>query len=107
MSHPLPGESFTVVPDGVAALADELASLAAELTDDVERARSAAACFPEALGGQEGWAAGATATSWACLYEVMAARTSALAGTLTAAVAAYLAEDDWLAGSLGSGRRPR
>jgi len=107
VSHPLPGESFTVVPDGVAALADELASLAAELTDDVERARSAAACFPEALGGQEGWAAGATATSWACLYEVMAARTSALAGTLTAAVAAYLAEDDWLAGSLGSGRRPR
>ena len=107
MSHPLPGESFTVVPDGVAALADELATLAAALTEDVERARSAAACFPEAFGGQEGWAAGATATAWACLYEVMAARTSALAGTLTAAVAAYVAEDAGLARSLGTGRRPR
>jgi hypothetical protein len=107
MSHPLRDESFTVVPDGVEALADELATLAAELTEDVERARSAAACFPEAFGGQEGWTAGATATSWACLYEVMAARTSALAGTLTAAVAAYVAEDAWLAGSVGSGRRPR
>ena len=107
MSHPLPGEAFTVVPDGLQALADELAALAAALTEDVERARSAAACFPEAFGGQEGWAAGATATAWACLYEVMAARTSALAGTLTAAVAAYLAEDAWLASSFGSGRPPR
>jgi hypothetical protein len=107
MSHPLPGEAFTVVPDGLQALADELATLAAALTEDVERARSAAACFPEALGGQEGWTAGATATSWAGLYEVMAARTRALAGTLTAAVAAYVAEDAWLARSVGSGRPPR
>jgi hypothetical protein len=107
MSHPLPGDSFTVVPDGVAALADELVTLAAELTEDVERTRSAAASFPEALGGIEGWTAGATATSWACLYELLASRTHELAATLTAAAAAYLAEDAWLAGSLGSGRRPR
>jgi hypothetical protein len=107
MSHSLPGESFTVVPDGLAALADELAGLATALSEDVERARSAAACFPETLGGQEGWAAGATATAWACLYELMVARTSTLAGTLTAAVAAYVAEDAWLASSLGSGRQPR
>jgi hypothetical protein len=107
MSHPLPGASFTLVPDGVEALAAELAALAGELTEDVERTRSAAASFPEAFGGHEGWAAGATATSWACLYEVMASRTSALAGTLTAAVAAYLAEDAAVAGSFGSGRQPR
>jgi hypothetical protein len=107
MSHPLPGDSFTVVPDGVAALADELATLAAELTEDVERTRSAAASFPEALGGIEGWTAGATATSWARLYELMAWRTRALAATLAAAAAAYLAEDATIGSSLGSGRRPR
>jgi len=107
MSHPLPGGAFTVVPDGVAALADELATLAAELTEDVERTRSAAASFPEALGGIEGWTAGATATSWARLYELMASRTRALAATLAAAAAAYLAEDAAIASSLGSGRRPR
>jgi hypothetical protein len=107
VSHPLPGESFTVVPDGVAALAAELAVLAAQLTEDVDRARSAAGSFPEALGGHEGWAAGATATAWACIYDVLAGRARALAGTLRAAVAAYLAEDAALAGSLGSGPRPR
>jgi hypothetical protein len=107
MSHPLPGGTFTVVPEGVVALADELATLAAELDADVERIRSAAACFPDALEGPEGWAAGATAVSWARLVELMASRTSALSGSLTAAVAAYLAEDEWLAGSFGSGRRPR
>jgi hypothetical protein len=107
MSHPLPGGAFTVVPDGLQALADELATLAAELAEDVERTRSAAASFPEALGGIEGWTAGATATSWVGLYELLASRTYELAATLTAAAAAYVAEDAWLAGSLGSGRRPR
>jgi hypothetical protein len=107
MSHPLPGDTVTVVPDGVEALAGELVSLAAELTHDVDRARSAAASFPEALGGDEGWSAGATATSWACLFEVLATRTTALAGMLTDAVAAYLAEDAAIAGSLESGRPPR
>jgi hypothetical protein len=107
MSHPLPGASFTVVPDGMLALAGELATLAAELAGDVERMRSAASCFPDALEGYAGWAAGATATSWARLYVLMASRTSALADTLNAAVAAYLAEDAALAGSVGPGRVPR
>jgi hypothetical protein len=107
VSHPLSGASFAVVPDAVTALADELAILAAQLTEDGERARSAAGSFPEALEGHEGWAAGATATSWAGLYDVLARRTGALAGTLRAAVAAYVAEDAALAGSFGSGRRPR
>ena len=107
MSHPVPGASFTVVPDGVEALARELAGLAAELTEDVARVRWAAASFPAALGGHEGWAAGATATSWALLYEAVAERTGALAGTLTAAVAAYLAEDAALAGGCDTAGPPR
>ena len=106
MSHPLPGGSFTLVPDGLEALAGELGALAAELTDDAERVRSAAATFPAALDGHEGWSAGATATAWARLYEVVAEQTSALAGTLTAAVAAYVAEDEWLARRVGH-RPPR
>lgn len=102
MTRPLPDASFTVVPDAVEALATELHALAAELTEDAQRSRSAAASFPAALGGSTGWSAGATATAWACLYEVVAARTRALGGTLASAAAAYRAEDAALAG-----RRPR
>ena len=107
MSHPLPGASFAVRPDGVTALADELAALAADLSGDVAQIRSAAASFPDALEGPEGWAAGATATSWARLYDLLATRTSALSDVLTAAVAAYEAEDAALAGSFGPARQPR
>lgn len=107
MSHPLPGVSFTVVPDAVAALADELSALAAELAGDVERMRSAARRFPAALEGHEGWAAGAAATSWAQLCDVVATRTRALGEVLASAVAAYLAEDATIAGSFAPGRMPR
>ena len=107
MSDPLAGESFTVVPDAVAALADELSSLAAELAGDVEQIRAAAGWFPAALEGHEGWAAGATATSWALLCDLVAIRTRGLGEVLTAAVTAYLAEDALLAASFGRGRAPR
>ena len=98
MSHPLPGTSFSVPPEEVAALAAELRALATELDDDAGSIRSAAASFSAAMCGDEGWTAGATATAWAHLHEVLAARTDALAGTLAAAAAAYLAEDAALAG---------
>jgi hypothetical protein len=98
MTHPIPDASFTVVPDAVDALAAELGALAAELTDDADRTRSSAASLRAALGGHEGWLAGAAATAWAGLYEVLAARTRALGGTLAAAAAAYRAEDAALAG---------
>lgn len=107
MSDPLPGGPITIAPDGVTALADELARLAAELAGGVDRIRSAAASFPVALEGHEGWAAGATATAWAQLCGLMTDRTSALAQVLTAAVAAYLAEDAALAQAVGAGRAPR
>ena len=107
MSHPLPDGSFLLVPDGVTALADELAALAAELAGDVERIRAAAASFPDALSGDEGWAAATTATSWARLCDLLSSRTSALSGVLTSAVAAYQAEDAALAGSFAPGRHPR
>jgi hypothetical protein len=106
MSQPLPG-AFTVSPEGLTALANELATLAAELAGDVERMRSAAASFPHALDGHAGWAAGATGTAWASLCDLVADQTGALGGTLTAAVDAYAAEDAALAESVGPGRRAR
>jgi len=100
----LPTGSFTVRPEAVEALATELRALAAELADEAGWVRAAAASFPVALGGDEGWTAGATATAWARLQEVLAGRAEAMAGTFLAAVAAYRAEDAALA---GPGRRPR
>ncbi|TFV90556.1 hypothetical protein [Blastococcus sp. CT_GayMR16] len=104
MSHPLPTTSFTVRPDEVEALAAELGTLASELADDADWTRSAAASFPVALGGHEGWNAGVAANAWVRLQEILAARAGALAGTLSAAAAAYRAEDAALAGR--SGHRP-
>jgi hypothetical protein len=98
MSHPLPEASFTVRPDEVEALAGELRALAAELVDDAGWTRSAAASFPVALGGDEGWTAGATATAWVRLQEILAARAVVLAETLSVAATAYRAEDAALAG---------
>ena len=107
MSHPFPAASFTVRPDEVDALAAELGTLAAELAHDAGRVRSAAASFPVALDGHEGWAAGATATAWARLQEILAARSGALGDTLSAAAAAYRAEDAALAGRFHDGPAPR
>ena len=100
MTQPLPEASFTVVPDAVEALAAELGILAAELDEDGDRTRAVAASFRPALGGHEGWVAGAATTAWARLYEVVAARTRALGVTLEAAAAAYRAADAELAGRL-------
>ena len=92
MSHPLPDASFTVRPDDVEGLAAELAA---------ERTR------PAALDGPEGSAAGAAATAWARLQEVLAARAGVLGCTLSAAAAAYRAEDATLAGRAHRGGAPR
>ena len=102
-SRPSPGP-ITVEPAVLEALAAELAALAAELTDDAEHSESLAATFPVALGGEEGWAACATATAWAALQEAIADRARAVAGTLSGAAAAYRAEDAALSRHMGRSR---
>jgi hypothetical protein len=98
MSHPLPADSFAIRPQAVEALATELALLAAELADDAEQTLCSASSFPAALGGDEGWDAGAAATACGRLQQVLAARADAIAVTLVAAAEAYRAEDAALAG---------
>ena len=97
----------TVRPEALAALGAELAALAAELADDADRSRSAAVSLPPALGGAEGWTAGAAATAWAALHDLLAGRTRAVADTLAAAVDAYRAQDGALAADVSDRRGPR
>ncbi len=98
---------ITVALDEVTALAAELSALAAELDDDARMCRATAARLAYALGGPEGWRAGALATAWGALAAVVAARTGAMAATLLAATVAYREADAALAGSLTPQRRPR
>jgi hypothetical protein len=98
--------------DAVEGLAAELALLAAELDDDAELCRSTAVSFATALEGDEGWTSGAAATAWGSLTAVVAARTGAVASTLTAATAAYrsadraMAADGAMAGGTAGPRAP-
>ena len=94
--------AISVQLDAVAALAAELAALAAELDDDADLSRSAAAALSTALGGDEGWVAGAAGGRWAALTGLVAGRTRAVAGTLAAAVDAYRAADLVLARRIGA-----
>lgn len=104
MTSPGPADSVLVRPEGLAALAAELAGLATELFDDAERCRVAAGSLAAALDGEEGWNAGAAGTAWAALEEVLAGRASALARTVTDAVQAYLDGDAGIAGWMGRSR---
>ena len=109
MSSPEPGDPLTggpiaVEPAALEALAAELDALAAELTRDAADVLSVAPTFPVALGGEAGWAPGATATAWASLEETLVDRTRTLAGTLVGAAAAYRAEDAALSMHMGPGR---
>ncbi|SNR39141.1 hypothetical protein [Blastococcus mobilis] len=104
MSTPTAVEAVLVHPEGVTALAAELTVLAAELSDDADRCRAAAGALTSALDGDDGWTAGAAATAWAGLEELLAEQAAALAGTLTGAVQSYLAEDARIARGTGPGR---
>jgi uncharacterized protein YukE len=102
---------ISVQPDALEALADELAGLAAALSTDGDRCRSAAVVLDTALGGREGAAAGAVAIAWGTRAGALAEGTRAAAGTLRAVAAAYRGADEVLAGRLGgpvlrNGHRP-
>lgn len=93
--------TISVRPEALAALADELAALAAALAEDGDRCRAAASVLDPALGGRAGVAAGAVAGAWGTLAGVLAEGTGAAARTLRAAARAYRAADDELAGRIG------
>jgi hypothetical protein len=83
--------------DAVDALADELATLAAQLAEEPPLCRTAAASLRTALGEDVGWRAGAAATAWSSLTGLLAEECAAMAGTLHAAVDSYRALDGELA----------
>lgn len=108
MTSPSPAPAVLVVPQAVAGVAQELAGLATALSEDADNCRVAAGALSAALDGEDGWAAGAAGRAWADLGEVLAQQAAALAQTLSAAVQAYLDEDDRLAGRVAGGdERPR
>jgi hypothetical protein len=88
---------ITVHLDEVGMLAAELSGLAAELDDGARTCRSAGARLRSALGGYEGWRAGALTTAWAELAEAVAGRAGAVAASLVAATVSYREVDAALA----------
>lgn len=79
--------------DHVETLAAELAALACALSDDVTLCVSSASRLRASLAGDEGWHAGAAATGWAGLLQLLRSRSEAVASTLTAATGSYRAVD--------------
>ena len=88
---------ITVHPDELHVLAGELSALAAELDDGARSCRSASVRLRAALGGDEGWRAGALAAAWGALLAVGAARAGAVAATFVSATVAYREADAVLA----------
>ncbi|WP_158545986.1 hypothetical protein [Blastococcus sp. TF02A-30] len=91
--------------DAVAALADELATLAREFDEDAADCRGAAERMAAALDGDEGATAAGVATSWASIAGAVAQHVATLAAVLRAAVAGYRELDRALAQQLGQPRR--
>jgi hypothetical protein len=77
----------------VSDLADELAALAAELATEVDLCRSAAWSFDAAVDGDVAAGAAELGAAWAGLVGAVAQGTSAVAGTLRAAVHSYRSAD--------------
>lgn len=105
MSSPSPPAVVSVRPEAVDGLASELTALATELRTDADLCRVAGGQVSTALEGTPGWTAGAAATAWAGLQDVLADRAAALAQTLAAAGQAYLDHDARTAGGIGGPRR--
>ena len=97
MSAPL-----SVRPDGVGALAAQLAALAARLADDATRCSGSGPAA--ALPGEVGWTAAAAVDAWDALARTLAARLTAVSTTLTAAMGAYHDAEAQRAARLSGGR---
>ena len=72
--------------DAIAALAAELAGLAAELTEDAQLCRSTAVSLGTAVSGRIGERAGAAGSGWAATLELLGREAGARAATVSAAV---------------------
>jgi hypothetical protein len=101
------GAPVEVGPEELAALAAELTALAAELADDADGCRAAAAGLADALTGPEGRRAGVLLTAGASLTRALADDAAGLARTLTAALDSYRSLDAALAGRLTPADGPR
>ena len=101
-----PVQAVTVEPEALDALGAELTALAADLVEDADVSRIAAADLRLALAGPEGWSAGAAATAWGSLLDLLARQAGGLALRLSAAAAAYRAQDSATAARIGAGQTP-
>jgi len=99
--------TITVQLDATAALADELALLAAALADEQPVCRSAAAALVMALDGEAGVLAAECAADWAELVGVLADRCALTGRALGAAVGAYRAAEAARAAELAAASRLR
>lgn len=91
---------ITVQLDAVAALAAELAALAAELTDDPPSCDRSAGALDAALDGTAGVSARTAAATWGVLIGVVTEQVAATARSLSAAVESYRAADAGLGESI-------
>ncbi len=88
-------------PDAIAALADDLIGLAAELSTEADASRRAGERMAVAVAGSVGSAASATGHSWAALLESLSQCAATWARALYTIALEYRAADVALAGELG------
>jgi hypothetical protein len=98
--------TITVQLDATAALADELALLAAQLADEQPLCRGAAGDLRAALDGGTGVLAAGCATGWAELTGVLAQRCAVTGRALGAAVDAYRDAEALRAAGIAAAGRP-
>ena len=94
---------ISVQLDVLGALLAELTALGVELADDEGVTAASGRSLGAALDGPVGVAAGTAGAQWTELVTTLAARTLAVAATLDAALAAYRAADEGIAGRLDPG----
>ncbi len=91
---------ISVQLDALRVLLDDLVALGAELQEEADWTAAGRASPGAALPGPVGDAAGRVVAGWTDVLAALAARCLAVAATLDAALAAYRAADEGLAGQL-------